>query len=143
MLFKYPRGASDAAQLAGSANASANPSDAPDDYNSTDIAQFGGSVRRNRQLQLMKDTKFMLGLRAGSDGERPEVHAFCLYHGILKYGNDQGGGEVAWKPTSVHSLVQQLGDALMLARQARAHSGSLHSTGAPAISLSPPNLRKR
>ena len=142
MIFKYPRGASDAAELAGSADASANPSDAPDDYNSSDIAQFAGSVRRNRQLQLMKDTKLMLGLLAGSDGERPEVDAFSLYHGIQKYDNDRGGGEVAWKPTSIHSLVQQLGDALTLARQARAHSGSLHSTGAPAISLSPPEFEK-
>ena len=86
---------------------------------------------------------FVLGLiGVGSDGERPEVDAFSLYHGIQEYDNDRGGGEVAWKPTSIHSLVQQLGDALTLARQARAHSGSLHSTGAPAISLSPPEFEK-
>ena len=82
----------------------------------------------------------MLGLLADSDDDRPDVHAFSLFHPIQKYNNDRGGGEIAWKPISIHGFLQQLGDAFTLARQAKAHGGNVHFTDAPAISLSPPEF---
>ena len=142
MICELLRETSDVEQLAGSAAASANPSDAPDDYNSGVIAEATGGVLRNRQLELMKDTKLMLGLLAGSSGDRTDVHAFTLFHPVQAYNNDRGGGEVGWKPMSIHALVEQLGDALTLARQARAHSGGVHSTGAQGGSLSSAEFEK-
>ena len=153
IIWELRHDTSDAEQLAGSEAASDDPdahnirnvahlagsataSDAPDVDNLTGIAQFAGGVNRNRQLQLMHDTKLMLGLLAGSCGDRTDVQAFTLWHPLQMYYNDRGGGEVGWKPTSIHSLVQQLNDALTLVRQARAHSGGVHPTDAPTVSLS-------
>ena len=45
-------------------------------------------------------------------------------------------------PCDMFAGVQQRGDALTLARQARAQSGSVHSIDAPAISLSDAEFEK-